>query len=176
MTALDAGASWEVQFLPFSLAQAHVDEGKPDVWDVPDSDTGLLALRAGIVGRDRFPEQFHAAHRALFAQRHDHGGSLKDADALEKVLRDIGVDADAVFSEIHDGWPRATVKAEHTAWVSSHHVWGVPTFIVGDQAAFVRVMDRPGDDADLATRTIERILDLLDWPELNEFKHTAIPK
>jgi hypothetical protein len=42
---------------------------------------------------------------------------------------------------------------------------------------FVRVMDRPGEDAAQATRTIERTLDLLTgWPELNEFKHTSIPR
>jgi len=49
--------------------------------------------------------------------------------------------------------------------------------IVGDRAVFVRVMDRPGGDGDLAVRTVERALDLIDsWPELNEFKHTSIPR
>jgi non-ribosomal peptide synthetase component F len=53
----------------------------------------------------------------------------------------------------------------------------VPTFIVGDQAAFVRYMDRPDGDAERAIRTIDRTLDLLDgWPELNELKHTSIPR
>jgi len=38
-------------------------------------------------------------------------------------------------------------------------------------------MDRPGDDADRARTTVERVLDLLTtWPELNEFKHTSIPR
>jgi hypothetical protein len=37
-------------------------------------------------------------------------------------------------------------------------------------------MTRPGNDAALATATIERILDLLlHHVELNEFKHTSIP-
>jgi hypothetical protein len=55
-------------------------------------------------------------------------------------------------------------------------VWGVPTFIVGEQAAFVRLMDRPKDDGAYARRTIDRVVDLLDWPNLNEFKHTSIPR
>ena len=36
----------------------------------------------------------------------------------------------------------------------------MPTFIVGDQAAFVRVLTRPEGDAGLANSTIERIVDL----------------
>ena len=56
-------------------------------------------------------------------------------------------------------------------------MWGVPTFIVGDEAAFVRLMDRPGDDGAHATRSIERVIDLLaDAPELNEFKHTSLKR
>ena len=56
-------------------------------------------------------------------------------------------------------------------------MWGVPTFILGDQAVFVRFMDRPQGDADRPSPPIERILDLLEgWTELNEFKHTSIPR
>ena len=40
-------------------------------------------------------------------------------------------------------------------------MWGVPTFIVDDEAVFVRLMDRPQGDGDHAIRTIERVLDLL---------------
>ena len=55
-------------------------------------------------------------------------------------------------------------------------MWGVPTFIVDDQAAFVRFMNRPDGDGEVARRTVERVVDLLGWPELNEFKHTSIPR
>jgi hypothetical protein len=176
ITALEADADWEVTFLPFSLGQVHVAEGETDVWDEPERDSGLLALRAGIVVRDRYPEQFLAAHRALFALRHDQGGALKDPDEVKKVLANVGVDAEAVFSEIEQGWPLETVKREHTAYAESHKVWGVPTFIVGDEAAFVRLMHRPEGDAAVARTSVERVLDLLEVPELNEFKHTSIPR
>jgi len=176
ITGLQAGADWDVTFLPFSLGQVHVQEGDPDVWDDPDRDSGLLALRAGVVVRDRFPDRFLDVHRGLFDLRHRHGGSLRDPEAVAKVLADAGVDSEAVFAEIAAGWPLATVKAEHTRWADSHQIWGVPTFIVGDQAAFVRVMHRPDGDADEARRTVERVVDLLTWPELNEFKHTSIPR
>jgi len=174
--ALDNGADWDVTFVPFSLGQAHVAEGQPDVWDDPDSDTGLLALQAGVVVRDKFPDRFLAVHRALFALRHDEGLQLKDEAELRRVLEGAGVDADAVFDEIASGRPLQIVKEEHTAAVDKDQVWGVPTFVQNGQSVFVRLMNRPEGDSTLATSQVERVLDLLTWPELNEFKHTSIPR
>ena len=70
-------------------------------------------------------------------------------------------------------------RDEHERYAASHHVWGVPTFIAGDQAVFVRLMDRSpvGADATASVRTIERTVDLVSgWTALNEFKHTSIPR
>jgi hypothetical protein len=176
VAALRAGAPWDVRFVPFSLGQVHVAEGEPDIWGRWQEDTGLLALQAGTVVRDRFPEQFLDAHDALFALRHEHGGQLKDEDAVRSTLASVGVDADAVFAEVVGGEPIETVRREHEAAAKEHSVWGVPTFIVGEHATFVRLMDRSGGDGARSQRSIERVLDLLTWPELNEFKHTSIPR
>ena len=52
----------------------------------------------------------------------------------------------------------------------------MPTFIAGDDAVFVRLMTRPNGDAELATATVNRVLDLLTaHPEINEYKHTSVP-
>lgn len=178
LAALDDGAPWNVHFAPFSLGQAHVEEGETDVWDRPDEDSGLLALQVGVAVRDAVePTTFRAVHRDLFALRHDHGQSLKDRALLTEVLERHGVDAAAVFEVVDDGRALKVVRQEHEASVRDHDVWGVPTFIVGDQAAFVRLMDRPGSDAALARRSIDRIITLLaEAPTLNEFKHTSIPR
>ena len=176
LDALAAGADWDVAFVPFSLGQVHVAEGQPDVWDDPDSETGLLALQASVVVRDKFPDRFHAAHRGLFALRHDEGLQLKDPAEVRRVLEAAGVDAGAVFQEIASGRPLLQVKDEHNAAAANHKVWGVPTFIQDGQSVFVRLMNRPQGDGALATTTIERVLDLLPWAELNEFKHTSIPR
>jgi hypothetical protein len=179
VSALEAGADWDVRFVPFSLGQAHVEEGDTDVWDDPSKDTGIVALQAGVVVRDRFPDKFFAVHRDLFAARHDLGLKLNDADVVRDVLVRHGVDADEVFAAIEDGTALKQVRAEHEAAVEHHSVWGVPTFISGDEAVFVRVMDRsqnPGD-AESSKTTVERVIDLLDgWPNLNEFKHTSIKR
>ena len=58
-----------------------------------------------------------------------------------------------MLAEVASGRPLATIKDEHTRYAASHHVWGVPTFIVGDQAAFVRLMNRPHGDAAVARST-----------------------
>jgi DSBA-like thioredoxin domain len=175
--ALRAGAPWTVRFVPFSLAQVHVAEGEPDIWTRPQDDSGLLALQAAVVVRDQFPDRFLDAHEALFALRHDEGKHLEAPDEVRRVLTASGVDADKVFADIASGEPLDRVRREHTAAAEDHEVWGVPTFVQGEGAVFVRLMERPRGDADLAKRTIERVVDLLTgFPELNEFKHTSLKR
>lgn len=176
LTGLAAGADWRVTFVPFSLGQVHVADGEPPIWDRPADDSGLLALQVGTAVRDRDPERFPAVHRDLFALRHDHAGDLRDREALRTVLERHGVDADAVFAEVGDGTALKVVRSEHEAAAAEHDVWGVPTMVSGDQAAFVRLMNRPSDDPADAVATVERLLGLLDGVvELNEFKRTTIP-
>jgi 2-hydroxychromene-2-carboxylate isomerase len=173
--ALEGGADWDVTFVPFCLGQVHVEEGDADIWDRPDDDSGLLALQAGVVVRDQHPDRFLAAHRHLFDLRHEQGKSLRDRDAVAGALTDAGVDADAVLAAIDGGGPLEIVRAEHETAAKSHEVWGVPTFLVDDQAVFARLMKRSNGDAAYAKATIERVLDqITGFPELNEFKHTAI--
>jgi predicted DsbA family dithiol-disulfide isomerase len=175
--ALKAGADWDVQFLPFSLSQNKVTEGETSVWDEPEKDSGLLALQLGIAIRDTQPERFYDAHLALFAIRHDEGKSQRDEDLLRAALAEAGVDVDAAFAEVASGVPLKKIQEEHERGVADHDVWGVPTFIAGDHAAFVRVMDRPRDDLHDSAKTVERIVGLLSgWPELNEFKHTSLSR
>ena len=177
LTGLEAGAPWDVTYSAFSLDQAHVAEGQAAVWDEPDRYPGLLVNLAGIVVRDRLPEKFPTVHRALFAARHDQGLDLRDRDVVSKVLDVTGVDGGAVLSEVDAGWPLDVLKAEHTDTAGRLSVFGVPTFIRGDRAVFIRLLDRPGDDATLAITSINRVLDLIsEWPELNEFKYTSIPR
>ncbi len=176
LTGLAAGADWEVTFLPFSLGQAHVEEGQPSVWEQPEQDSGILALQLSIAIRDGQPALFQAAHRALFDHRHVHSGSLREREALTGVVTPLGVDVDGAWAAVDSGEPLAVIEKEHTAFVQSHDVWGVPTFVVGESAVFVRLLEPAGDDGDLAVRTVDRVLEQMSWPLLNEFKHTSIPR
>jgi hypothetical protein len=175
LAGLESGADWDVRFLVFSLEQAHVEEGGTPVWEEPERHPGLAANLAGVVVRDRNPELFNTVHFALFAARHDQALDLRQPDVLRKVLDDAGAHGARVLSEIDAGWPLDVLKAEHTEAVEEHQVFGVPTFLSGDNAVFVRLMNRPAGDGALGAATVERLLDLTaDWPELNEFKHTSI--
>jgi len=177
MAALDAGADWDVTYVAFSLNQAHVEEGQPDVWDDPEKASSLLAMQVGIAVRDSWPTDFHGVHRALFTARHDEGRDIREEQVLREILSEQRVDADAVFAELATGTPLETFRKEHERSVADHSVFGVPTFIANDQAVFIRLMHRPQGDAAIATRSIERVVELVaGWPELNEFKHTSITR
>lgn len=177
LTAVAAGTPWNVEFLPFSLSQAHVEDGGLPVWDDPAQRPGLLAGEVGIVVRDRFPEAFPRVHLGLFALRHDEGRDLRDEAAVVEVLERAGLDPAAVLAEVREGWPLEAYRKAHESAVAEYQVFGVPTFIVGGAAVFVRLMTRPNGDPALARETIQRVLDLATrHPELNELKHTTIPR
>jgi hypothetical protein len=172
VTGLREGRDWDVRFLPFSLDQAHVEEGEVPVWDRPplERGTGTLALQWGIAIRDHFPEQFFDFHVGAFAARHDHALKLGHEDVIRDVAKAAGLDVDAVAAEVESGRPLKTLAEEHTEAVKNWNVFGVPTFIEGDVAVFIRFMER--DRAD----DIDRALELLPWTRLNEYKHTSIAR
>ncbi len=175
LDGLAAGAPWEVRFVPFFLNQPHVPEGGVPAWDDPAQRDDLLALAAGVVVRDRFPEQFVDAHRSLFAARHDDGRDLRTRSVVAEALVAAGLDADRVLAEVDAGWPAGVIRDEHEDMVSRLAVFGVPTFIVDDRAVFVRLTRRPRGDGVLARETIDRVLGLInEHPDLNEFKHTRV--
>jgi hypothetical protein len=93
------------------------------------------------------------------------------------ILGSNGVDATAVLAEVDEGRVLDEFRRAHEDAVKSHQVFGVPTFIVGERAVFVRLMTRPGSDGALARTTVEHVLALIDdHPELNEFKHTSLDR
>lgn len=174
--ALQAGAGWEARFRYFSLAQSHLGETDKPVWEDPVSHSGVLAGLAGLVVRDKYPDQFLGAHLGLFSARHDQGLDLRDAGVVAQVLDGAGLDGRRVVDEALSGWPAERARAEHDEAVGRWEVFGVPTFIMGDRALFVRLMCRPEGDAKVAQSAVERVLGLAEgFPQLNEYKFTTVP-
>jgi len=171
VAALREGSDLEVRFHAFSLNQVHVEEGQPNAWEAAADDLprGVRALAYGLAVRDDFPESFLDFHVAAFAARHDEGRKF-DADVLDEVVASVGLDVEAVRKVVETGRPLETLAAEHEEAVSRWSVFGVPTFIEGDEATFIRFMERGRVD------DLERALDLLDWSRLNEFKRTQIAR
>lgn len=137
----------------------------PEEWG-----SGVRALLFGIAVRDHFPEQFPDAHLALFAARHEHGGKLADPAVLRDAVARAGLDPDEIERIAAQPETLATLAREHTEMVQVYEVFGVPTFIEGDEAVFIRFMERGAVD------DLLRALDLLQWSDLNEFKRTRVPR
>jgi protein-disulfide isomerase-like protein with CxxC motif len=172
VAGLQAGRDWNVTFTPFSLDQVHVEEGETAIWDRDPAEwgTGVSALLWAIAIRDQMPDQFLAWHSAAFAARHEEGAKIAKPEVLREIATGAGLDGAAIEAEIETGRPLKTLAAEHTDAVKKHAMFGVPTFVVNDRAVFIRFMDRknPVD--------IDKALDLLEWTDLNEFKHTSVPR
>jgi 2-hydroxychromene-2-carboxylate isomerase len=168
--ALRAGADWNVTFTPWTLRQVHKDEGAPDVWDDEAKRNDLLAVRDG------WPDRFLDVHQALFRARHERGLKLASRDEVAQVLDGVGADASKVFDAVDGGEPREELKASWTRLVSAHEAFGVPTFVVGDEAVFVRLMAKPTSGADAISTITDVMHRVVDDTRLNEFKRTKIPR
>jgi DSBA-like thioredoxin domain len=170
---LREGKEWDVRFMAFSLDQVHVEEDQTPVWerDLDDSSvTGVRPLLWGIAVRDAFPEHFLDFHGAVYHARFDEGQKIPKEEVLRAVAEKAGLDPDAVAAEVVSGRPLKTLAAEHTEAVDRYAVFGVPTVIEGDEAVFIRLMER-GDVGDF-----EHALGLVGSTRLNEFKRTKIPR
>lgn len=176
VTGLLAGADWNVTFLPYCLGQSNRDPDLPPIWETPQHDSGLFALQVGVAARDTNPARFPAFHRSVFDYRHTAAGNLNDRAKLSSLLTRADIDPARIFDIVETGEPLQTIAREHMQYVNSHEVWGVPTFVVDDKAVFVRLLRTAEGDGALAIATIERILENIAWPILNEFKHTSVPQ
>lgn len=173
VAGLREGRDWDVRFWPFSLDQVHAEEGAIPVWERGLDESGVSGVRAllwGIAVRDAFPETFLDFHVAAFRARHDEGRKIAEEAVLRDVAAGVGLDPDAVAEEVASGRPRKALEAEHIEAVDRYAVFGVPTIIEGDEAAFVRMMER-GNVDDFA-----HALDMMPSTRLNEFKRTTIPR
>ncbi|NNN13916.1 MAG: protein-disulfide isomerase [Acidimicrobiaceae bacterium] len=177
VAALKAGAKWDVDFIPFSLTQTHIEEGQPSVFDDPDRVDDLLAVSTGLVVKDLYPELFLDTHLALFSARHDLGKNLLEWEVLSGVLQTKGIDTAKVKEQIDSGWPKDSYRAGHMKSVEEYQVFGVPTFFLNDTATFARIMTRPNGDSGYSVGLIERIIgNISDFPELNEIKQTKVSR
>jgi hypothetical protein len=175
VVALRSGLDLEITFMPFSLAQSHVEEGEPAIWTSrsPLRRSGILALAVAEAVREHEPERFLDAHLALFALRHDQGGDLRDPAQIERALTEAGVDAAAALGAAPAMLEQ--VASTHQRLVDEHQVWGVPTFIGRDRAVFVRFLDRPEGVEERAHQRIQLAAQLLDGePMLHEFKQVDL--
>lgn len=175
VAALRAGAGFEVTFVPWTMSQGTKADGAPDVWDDPDRDAEHLALCVSVAVRDGQPEHFLDAHEALFRARHERAIRLVSEAEIATALASTAVDLDAVFADVATRRPHR-VLAESFRAFERFEAFGVPTFVVGDDATFVRYMEPPTGDGVESIEVIASLVDLMARHcALNEFKHTRVP-
>ena len=175
VTGLQGGADWDVTFLPFSLNQAHVEEGGTPVWDNPEAGPALLAGLVSLVVRDEYPDKFLETHLALFAARHDKQLDTREPAVIADVLMSVGLDDQKILAAAPER--NEQFREIHMNSVRDHKVFGVPTFIVGEASTFIRIRNRPEGDVAGAIKTVESVVGLMtEWPELNEFKWTYVQR
>lgn len=175
LAGLEAGADWNVTFTAFALDQAHVGDGEPEIFDQGEYRPSLFALAAGVTVRDHHPDQFAAFHKAMFSARHDEGRDIRDESVVRAVLSEHALDADSIAGLFDESVTK--IRDEHMGTVKEHAMFGVPTFVIGDRAVFVRLMDRADKDPQHSVKTIDGVLRTVDEiPNLNEYKFTKIPR
>jgi hypothetical protein len=176
VTALRVGADFNVNFVPWSLSQGSRSDGAPDVWNDPAYDGDLLSLAAGISVRDQQSEYFLDAHEALFRARHDRAIRLVTLDEISNVLAPLGVDMAKVAADVASRRPHDVIAASHKEF-DRFEAFGVPTFVVNDDATFVRYMSEPSDSPEESVELITSLLTMMtSRADLNEFKHTQLPR
>jgi hypothetical protein len=174
IAALRAGADFDVTFVPWTMSQGYRASGAPDVWDDPARDPEHLALAVSTSVRDLQPERFLDVHEALLRARHERAIRLVNEDEIKDALRGIDVDLGLVFDDIATRRPYKVI-GECFGEFERYEAFGVPTFVVGSDATFVRYMNEPTDGV-ASIALIESLVSLMsNESALNEFKHTKVP-
>jgi len=175
LSALRAGADFDVTFVPWAMGQGHRMPGAPDVWDDPKQDSHNLALAVSASIRDNQPELFLVTHEALFRARHEQAKNLRNVDEIEEILSPLGVDMAAVRDDLASRRP-FHVLGESFRFMERFDAFGVPTFVVNDDATFVRYMQPPTDDDAASIEVVRSLVTMMTTnANVNEFKHTKVP-
>ena len=176
LAALGAGADFDVEFIPWTMSQGHRPPDSLDVWDDPGHDAALLALAASVSVRDEQGDRFRVAHEALFRARHESAIRLATIEEVAGVLGPLGVDMNKVAADIASRRPHRVIGENYMA-MQSYEAFGVPTFVVGPDAIFLRYMEPPRGDGLASVKLIDSLLEsMMLQPALNEFKRTRVPQ
>jgi len=173
--ALRAGADFDITFVPWTMGQGHRAEGAPDVWADPRQDSANLALAVSASIRDLQPDRFLDAHESLFRARHERAIRLNTIEQITEVLAPLGVDMDDVIDDLETRRP-FDVLGQSFAYMAQFEAFGVPTFVVNNDATFVRYMKPPTGDGVASTAIISSLVTMMaEQVDVNEFKHTKVP-
>ena len=137
--AREADPSFEVRWATFSLKEVNRPPDEPSTLDDPATTSlSVLALALAHAAREA---DFDRYHRAVFEAMH---ADLKrlSVEELLGFAAAAGVDVGA-FDRDRGSWI-ARLAAEHRDAVAKWGMYGTPTLLLNDAAAFVRLREIPG--------------------------------
>jgi len=160
----------------FSLAQVNSKDDGWTVWDAPASENvrGRLAFKAAEAARKQ--GRFDDFHMPLLEARHRDGLEIDQAEVVERVAVDVGLDMNRFRKDVSDPDILASLARDHRQAVSEHGVFGTPTFVFPDGAsAYVRLREAP-DGGDDSARVFDHLVSVAALePSILEIKRPRKP-
>ena len=147
------GSPVEIDWQPFSLAQANNDKGEDyKYWEQPEvldgSDHTLLAHRAGLASKRQGKEAFESFFMTLLRARHEDKKDLTDPAVMNEAAQVSGLDLARFREDLADPDLLKELAESHTRAVEEFGAFGVPTFVFpGGKSAFLKMFIPPDDQA-----------------------------
>jgi predicted DsbA family dithiol-disulfide isomerase len=167
--------SLDVRWRYFSLTQVNSKDEGWKVWDAPAGERvrGRLAFAAAEGARRQ--DRFAPFHSALLSARHQHRLEIDDQKVIERVAEDSGLELGRFRQDLADPAILDSLERDHRHAVTTHGVFGTPTFVFPNGAsAYIRLADVP-DGAD-ALRMFDTLIDVVaDEPRVLEIKRPTRP-
>jgi hypothetical protein len=137
-----SGRELKVGWRYFSLSQVNSKDEGWTAWDAPDSERvrGRLAFKAAEAARRQ--GRFESLHLPLLRARHRDRLDIDDAEVVERVAEDSGLDMERFRKDIADPAILEALARDHREAVAQHGVFGTPTLVFPDGAsAYVRLSE-----------------------------------
>ncbi len=170
-----SGREINIDWRYFSLAQVNSKDEGWTAWDAPESERvkGRLAFKAAEAARRQ--GRFADLHMPLLRARHRDRLDIDQADVVERVAEEAGLDMERFRKDVADPTILEPLARDHREAVSLHGVFGTPTFVFRDGAsAYVRLSEAV--EGPSAGELFERILAIAAGePRILELKRPTRP-
>jgi predicted DsbA family dithiol-disulfide isomerase len=174
-SVLASGRELSIGWRYFSLIQVNSKDEGWTAWDAPESERvkGRLAFKAAEAARRQ--DRFASLHMPLLRARHHDRLDIDQADVVERVAEEAGLDMERFRSDIADPTILEPLARDHREAIAVHGVFGTPTLVFRDGAsAYVRLSEAV--EGSRAEELFERILAVAAGePRILELKRPTRP-
>ena len=173
------GSKVEVDWQPFSLAQANADkDAELKAWEQPGvldgTDRTFLAHMSGLAAKRQGKEAFESFFIALLKLRHEEKADLNDPEVMKGAAQTAGLDMARFLEDQTDPDLLKDIADSHTKAVEEYGAFGVPTFVFpGGKTAFVKMFIPPDEQASEIYDSLTKVISEFD--HVGEIKRPQPP-